>query len=50
MLRWAWERAGYDLEALTDRIPQLASWYQGEKRPTLKQVEDFANATHAPVG
>lgn len=50
MLRWAWERAGYDLDGLAGRIPQLSSWYQGDKRPTLKQVEAFAKATHAPVG
>jgi Zn-dependent peptidase ImmA (M78 family) len=50
MLRWAWERAGYDLDGLAARIPQLSSWYHGEKRPTLKQIEDFAKATHAPVG
>jgi len=50
MLRWAWERAGYDLDGLAGRIPQLPSWYQGEKRPTLKQLEGFAKATHASVG
>lgn len=50
MLRWAWERAGYDLHDLAGRIPQLSSWYQGEKRPTLKQLEDFAKVTRAPVG
>jgi Zn-dependent peptidase ImmA (M78 family) len=50
MLRWAWERAGFDLEGLAKRIPQLPTWYQGESRPTLKQVENFARATRAPVG
>jgi hypothetical protein len=38
------------MDGLAGRIPQLPSWYRGEKRPTLKQVEDFAKATHAPVG
>lgn len=50
MLRWAWERAGYNLDDLTGRIPQLPSWYRGEKRPTLKQLEGFAKATHVSVG
>jgi len=50
MLRWAWERAGFDLGELTQRIPQLSSWYQQDARPTLKQVEHFAKATHTPVG
>jgi Zn-dependent peptidase ImmA (M78 family) len=50
MLRWAWERAGFDLDKLAKLIPQLPSWYQEESRPTLKQVESFAKATRAPVG
>jgi Zn-dependent peptidase ImmA (M78 family) len=50
MLRWACERAGFDIGALTHRIPQLTAWERGEKQPTLKQLEGFAKATHTPVG
>lgn len=50
MLRWACERAGYDARDLAARIPQLPAWERGEKQPTLKQLEGFANATHTPVG
>ena len=50
LLRWARERAGFDLDALADRFPQLAAWERGEVQPTLKQVECFAKATHTPVG
>jgi Zn-dependent peptidase ImmA (M78 family) len=50
MLRWACERAGFDIGALTHRIPQLPAWERGEKHPTLKQLEGFAKATHTPVG
>jgi Zn-dependent peptidase ImmA (M78 family)/transcriptional regulator with XRE-family HTH domain len=50
LLRWARERAGFSLEALARRIPQLPAWEQGETHPTLKQVEKFAKATYAPVG
>lgn len=50
MLRWARERAGYDAPDLAKRIPQLPAWERGEKHPTLKQLEDFAKATHTPVG
>jgi len=50
MLRWAYERAGFDVGALSPRIPQLPAWERGEKQPTLKQLEDFAKATHTPVG
>lgn len=50
LIRWARERVGIDLEALTKRFPQLKAWERGEIRPTLKQVECFAKATYAPVG
>ena len=50
LIRWAHERAGLTSEALTRRFPQLQAWEQGETRPTLKQLETFAKATHTPVG
>src|SRR5436853_151551 len=50
LLTWARERAGYDLDALAYRFPKLAAWEQGNSQPTLKQVEDFARATHTPIG
>lgn len=50
LLRWARERAGLDLRALTDRFPQLPAWESDTARPTLRQVENFAKATRTPVG
>ena len=50
LLRWAVGRAGWDEATVARRAPQLGSWLTGEKRPTLKQLEKFANATHAPFG
>lgn len=50
MLRWARERAGLEPDALARRFPKLVDWEREEARPTLKQLEDFAKATHAPVG
>ena len=50
MLRWARERAGFNISSLAHRIPQLPAWERGEKQPTLKQLEGFAKATHAPIG
>jgi Zn-dependent peptidase ImmA (M78 family) len=50
MLRWAYERARVDIDALRSRFPRLAEWESGEKKPTLKQLEDFAKATHASIG
>jgi Zn-dependent peptidase ImmA (M78 family) len=50
LLRWARERARLSLSALSQRFPQLEVWERGEARPTLKQIERFAKATHTPVG
>jgi Zn-dependent peptidase ImmA (M78 family) len=50
LLRWARERAGLDIAALAPRFPHLASWESGALHPTLKQLEQFAKATHTPVG
>jgi len=50
LLRWARERAGHSTDALTRRFPKLNEWERGEVQPTLKQLEAFAKATHAPVG
>ena len=50
LLRWARERAGFDLGVLAHRFPQLADWERGSARPTLKQLEHFAKATHTPIG
>jgi Zn-dependent peptidase ImmA (M78 family) len=50
MLSWARERSGLDANALAQRFPKLADWERGERLPTLKQLEDFAHATHAPMG
>lgn len=50
MLRWACERAGYDVHDLAPRFPHLPEWERGEKLPTFKQLEAFAKATHTPFG
>lgn len=50
VLRWACERAGYDVRDLALRFPYLPDWERGKKQPTLKQLEAFARATHTPVG
>lgn len=50
LLRWARERAGLELAALAVRFKKLAEWEAGERQPTFKQLEDFANAVHVPFG
>ncbi len=50
MLSWACKRAGHDVEYFARRIPQLTSWIQQEKQPTLNQLEKLARVTHTPFG
>lgn len=50
MFRWARDRARLDDHALMARFPRLEAWETGEVQPTLRQLEDYARATHAPVG
>ena len=50
MLRWACERAGYDMEHVAARIPQFPAWIRCETHPTLKQLEKLAKLTHTPLG
>ncbi len=50
LLRWAYERAGFDLVELEHKFPRLAAWESGKAQPTLKQLEAFAKATYTPVG
>ena len=50
LIRWARERAGFSVDALAGRFRKLPEWERGEVKPTLKQLEAFAKATHTPVG
>jgi transcriptional regulator with XRE-family HTH domain len=50
LLRWARKRAGLDVLQLQARFPKLLEWENREIEPTLKQLEDYARATRAPVG
>ncbi len=50
LLRWARERARQSADDLGSRFPKLRDWEEGAVRPTMKQLEAYAKATHAPVG
>lgn len=50
LLAWARQRAGLTLDELAHRFPRLDAWEAGDAQPTLRQLEAFANATHAPIG
>ena len=50
LFRWARERSRIDTLALVSRFPKLPAWENAEAQPTLKQLENYARATHAPIG
>ncbi len=50
MLEWAITRAGYSLARYREDHEDVAAWIDGEKKPTLKQLEEFANKLHVPFG
>jgi Zn-dependent peptidase ImmA (M78 family) len=50
LLAWAQQRSGVRPDDLARRFPMLAAWERGDRQPTLKQLESFAQATHTPVG
>lgn len=50
LLEWAIERSGLEREAVANSFPKLAEWISGDSKPTLKQLEKLAKATHAPLG
>lgn len=50
ILTWAITRAGYELHAFTEKFPKVQEWLEGEKKPTVKQLEDFSKQVHLPFG
>ena len=50
MLAWAIRRAGYDVAVYLSEHPDVEGWYSQEKRPTEKQLEEFAKKIHIPYG
>jgi Zn-dependent peptidase ImmA (M78 family) len=50
LLLWACDRAGDGGAALRERFANLDAWIQGEAKPTLKQLEDFAKFARVAVG
>jgi Zn-dependent peptidase ImmA (M78 family) len=50
VLRWACERAEAHGAALRETIPHLSDWIEGRRRPTLRQLEEFANKARVSLG
>lgn len=54
VLKWARERAGLPVDKLAKRLnsssSKIAAWEAGDSRPTFRQAEKLADATHVPFG
>lgn len=50
MLTWAVSRAGYELDDFIQKVPNLGKWLNGEKNPTVKQLESFSKKVYLPFG
>lgn len=49
MYLWAIERAGYNVDEFLQTHPNIALYVNEEKKPTVRQLEDFADSVHVPV-
>ncbi len=50
LLEWACERPGVERDRLEKKFRDLPRWLEGTKRPTERQLRDFARATYTPFG
>lgn len=50
LLIWAVNRAGYNVEDFMPLFPKLKDWLENKKKPTFKQLQDFAKKVHVPFG
>lgn len=50
IIEWAIVRNGNSIEEFYEQNPNVESWVKGEKKPTVKQLEDFTHKVHVPFG
>lgn len=50
LITWAITRSGKDPEDFYLLNPEVESWIEGEKYPTVKQLEKFTRKVHVPFG
>ncbi|MEW6469006.1 MAG: hypothetical protein AB1458_08790, partial [Bacteroidota bacterium] len=50
IIKWAIDRAGYEINEFAKKFPKVLEWLEGEKKPTLKQLESFSHKAHVPFG
>lgn len=49
MYLWAIRRAGYGLDEFLQAHPDIAMYVEDKKKPTIKQLENFASSVHVPI-
>jgi len=50
ILLWAVERAGFSIDEFSQKVPAFSNWLSGKKKPTIKQLQTFAQKLHLPFG
>lgn len=50
IIKWAIIRAGNDLDEFYISNPKVKDWIEGNKYPTVKQLESFSKKVHVPFG
>lgn len=50
LIEWAIIRDGHEIEEYLDANPRVNQWLTGDKKPTVKQLEDFSRKIHVPFG
>lgn len=50
IITWAIIRSGNELEDFYLKNPTVKAWIDGDKKPTVKQLESFTQKVHVPFG
>lgn len=50
ILTWARERAGITQEELKEKYKKIQEWENGNKQPTLNQIQEIAHKVNLPIG
>ena len=50
ILRWTFQRAGYNEEKAVEAFPKLQGWLSGTQKPTISQLQAYASKFFVPFG
>ncbi len=50
LIEWAIIRDGHEIKEYLDANPKVKQWLTEDKKPTVKQLEDFSRKIHVPFG